>query len=162
MRLFIIGLLFIALLGCVTPEESADVPTSEIEEIVGENETNPEEIPVEENITEEMNESEGTEIIEEETINETANETIGDEPEGIFFGEGKYMLIIDDVVWYGDKSCAAVRIADSNGTTIKSDVICPLVDYYWISPEGRHFRIKITEVAAGYSGEAWAKAVIYG
>ncbi len=163
MRLSIFMLLSIALLGCIAPEGTVSEPAAEISEEPVEEKT--EEIPVEENaseeesIAEEKNETE-EEIIGEEAIEE--DEPVAEaKPEGIFFGGGRYILIIDDVVWYGDKSCAAVRIAHSNGTTIKPDVMCPLVDYYWISPEGRQFRIKITEVAAGYTGEAWAKAVIY-
>jgi len=101
---------------------------------------------------------------EEETETRDDTTAIGkDGPERIYFDNGNYALVIEDVVWYGEKECAAVKIADSADSTLKKDVICPQEDYYWTTPEGHRYRIVVTEVAAGYStGESWAKVNIYG
>lgn len=121
------------------------------------------------NVSEEAGEiiaevEETNETAENETINETHVETVNEtkEIEGIFFGGGRYVVILDDVVWYGDKSCAAVTIAYADGIPIKKDVMCPRTDYYWTDPGGNRFRFKVIQVAAGYSGEAWANIIIYG
>jgi hypothetical protein len=56
-----------------------------------------------------------------------------------------------------------VVIVDLDGNILKKDVICKGKDYYWVSPEGRKFRMVIGETAAGYTAEAvWAKITIYG
>lgn len=149
--------------GCVAPEERIEEPVENITENITEE--------AEEEIIEEEAEEieEPGEVVEE--INETIefNETIDEEPEeieeeieGTFFGGGRYVLILDDIVWYGDKSCAAVTIAYSNGTSIKRDVMCPRTDYYWTDSAGHRFRFKVIETAAGYTGEAWANIIIYG
>ena len=180
MRLVVFGVLLLVLFGCVAVEE----PAEEAEENITEEPEIPEEIPEEvpeenETAEPEINESEESGINElelNETINESmnwteeiiANETVNEtmdesgEIDGILFGEGKYLLILDDAVWYGGRACAAIDITYVNGTSIKRDVICPTQDYYWIAPDRHKFRIKVVEVAAGYSGEAWADISIYG
>lgn len=161
MRSLIFGFLLLFVFGCVAVEE-------EIEENVTENITEEPEIPLEEGeIVEEVNVSEGIVVNEtaEKIINETINETMDEvekEISGILFGDGKYLLILEDAVWQEGEACAAVDIAYVNGTSIKKDVVCPMVDVYWTAPDGHRFRIRITEVAAGYTGKAWAKVFIYG
>ncbi len=159
MRLVVFGLLFLVFFGCVTPDE-ADIERNVTD--ITKNITEEYEIP-EENVTEEINETEEVnETVNETYVNETINESEEEEISGILFGEGRYVLIIEDVVWYGDKSCAAINIAYADGDSLKKDVVCPRVDYYWTSPDGHRYRIFISEVAAGYTGEAWAKVFIYG
>lgn len=153
-----LGVLFLLVLGCVTPEETVEEPETNVSEEY--------EKPAE-NITETGEENESGEVSE---INETIEEEIIEESEPveepedenrILFGE-KYALVIDDVVWYGDKSCAAISIEYADGGMIKKDVVCPRVSYYWTSPEGQRYRIFVAEVAAGYSGESWAEVYVYG
>lgn len=171
MRTLMFIILFLAFSGCISTEESAAGP----EEIIEHNRTIENISEVEENISEDaspvnttvnetINESE-TEYMEEngsvEEPEDTDKETFNEE-ERIPFGGGNYLLVIDDVVWYGDESCAAVSIWNTEDILLKKDVICPGSDYYWVSPERRKFRIVVTEVAAGYSGESWAKVIIYG
>jgi hypothetical protein len=162
MRLVVFGILFLLFFGCVSPEET----TGEIERNVTEEYG----MPVE-NITgtEEENES----IYETDVENKTIEQEIIEEPEEsepveeaeeenrILFG-GRYALVVDDVVWYGDKSCAAISIEYAEGGVLKKDVVCPRVDYYWTSPDGNRYRIFVSEVAAGYSGEKWADIIVYG
>ncbi len=171
MRSLVVVMTVLLLLGCVAeqPVEPAENVTENVSE----------EIAVE-NVSEtpEINESEVTgnggkeSFVEVDEVNET-NESVEMVPEapkelplgkqeGIFFAGGKYVLIMEDVVWYGDKSCAAIRIAYAEGETLKRDVICPYSDYYWHSPGGQRYRIRVGEVAAGYGGERWAEIYIYG
>ncbi len=162
-------LLLVLFSGCVqeqpgTPEEMVIANITKAPELIAGNTTN---------VSEEGGEiitevEEKNETAENETINETAVETVNEtinetkQIEGLFFGGGRYVVILDDVVWYGDKSCAAVTIAYADGTPIKKDVMCPRTDYYWTDPGGNRFRFKVIQVAAGYSGEAWANIIIYG
>ncbi len=167
MRCVMACLLLLIVAGCVAVEERAEETEENItENITGEPKIPPEEVE-EVNETEEIavnetvNETAG-EIYVNETANETVNESAEQEISGILFGGGRYLLILQDAVWYGGEACAAVDIAYVNGTSIKKDVICPMVDVYWTAPDGHRFRIRITKVAAGYTGEAWAKVFIYG
>jgi len=169
MRFVLLAFILVLLAGCVS--ETAGIPEN-MSEVHEENKTDiPEEI-IEDEIEEmnetvepavEINESRPVENINEtatEIINETINER--EEIEGLSFGGGRYLLILDDVAWYGDKSCAIVTIAYSDGTAIKKNVMCPRTDYYWTDSGGARFRFKVIDVAAGYSGEAWADIIIYG
>jgi len=141
------------------PEENFTVIAEE-PEVPPENATNITEEIVEEEIIEEINES----VEYNETVNKTVNETVirPKEVEGIYFAGGRYVLILDDVAWYGDKSCAIVTISYADGSAIKKDVMCPRTDYYWTDSAGMRFRFKVISVAAGYTGEAWANIIIYG
>ena len=164
--------IFIILSGCISTEET----TAGLEEIREHNGTIENVSEVEENISEDA--VPAVNVTVNETVNEsgaypaeknesavepdnTEDETFNEE-ERIPFGGGNYLLVIDDVVWYGDESCAAVSIWTTESILLKKDVICPGSDYYWISPEERKFRIVVTGVAAGYSGESWAKVIVYG
>jgi len=172
MRFEILCILLVLGFGCIgngsvhAPEQ----PQPEVVENVSENDTGEQWIdePVENESTE-VNETEEKPIetldenppAEEEEDNTPA---IGqDGPQRTYFDNGNYALVIDDVVWYGDNECAAVRITDGAGSALKIDVICPRQDYYWTTPEGHRYRFVISEVASGYStGESWAKVNIYG
>ena len=176
MRWALFGFVLMLIVGCV--QETAEIPgyteTQGVpEEIITVIEEEPK-LPPENatNITEEIIGEEKIEEVNEtvefnETVNETDdsfNETITEhkEVEGIYFAGGRYVLILDDVAWYGDKSCAIVTIAYADGTAIKKDVMCPRTDYYWTDSAGMRFRFKVISVAAGYTGEAWANIIIYG
>ncbi|NYZ77012.1 hypothetical protein H0O02_01710 [Candidatus Micrarchaeota archaeon] len=192
MRLIALGLLFLVLYGCVQNGEKAETTGlngTNITPVEERNETingTANETSISETMNETANETgngtdggvvgNGTGVggivgaVNEtngtlnETINETINESTAPEPgvDGIAFGGGRYVLVLQDVILYGEESCAAVAIAHANGTEIKRDVMCPLHDYYWTAPDGQRFRMKITKVAAGYSGEPWVEAIIYG
>lgn len=184
MKYIIFGIMLILAFGCLgngnTPvvEELQENETDYVEDNKTENDTSggqwidePEEddsVQEEEMGPEEDAEpgTEETESEEEEPPAETKDDTtaIGKEgPERIYFDNGNYALVIEDIVWYGDEECAAIKIADAADSTLKKDVICPPEDYYWTTPEGHRYRIVISEVASGYSsGESWAKVNIYG
>ena len=92
----------------------------------------------------------------------TDNATENRNSSGIFFGEGSYVLLLDDIVIYSeDRVCAAVTLAYANGTELKKDVFCPGSNY-WTAPDGHRFRIEVLKTAAGYTGQHWASVIIYG
>ncbi|MFH1222518.1 MAG: hypothetical protein V1492_05540 [Candidatus Micrarchaeota archaeon] len=99
------------------------------------------------------------------TANYTApveNTTESRNSSGIFFGEGSYVLLLDDLVIYSeDRICAAVTLAYANGTELKKDVLCQGSNY-WTAPDGHRFRIEVLKTAAGYTGQHWASVIIYG
>ncbi len=157
MRLAFALLLVFAFSGCLGQEEAAEAVPENITEIrenittvhesatvSGENET------VRDEVLEISNETQPEEHAEEENISEA-----------IAFGEGRYVLVLDDIVFYGDKSCAAVTIAYSNLTTLHREVVCPPRDFYWTSPEKQSFRIRVAEAAGGYTGTKYARIIIY-
>ena len=183
MKYIIFGILLILAFGCLENGTAIEQPqeTDITEENTTENGSaegqwmdTPEENESEQEIEEEMEPKGDAPVEPEEEIPEPEEEppaetkddttAIGkDGPERIYFDNGNYALVIEDVVWYGDKECAAVKIADAADSTLKKDVICPQEDYYWTTPGGHRYRIVISEVAAGYStGESWAKVNIYG
>jgi len=165
MRFIILWILFLVIFGCITPEETEAEPEMHtVEEYVRPDENISEteeenETPM--NESEEINET----IVENETNEESESEIEEEhfrEKERILFGNGRYALVVEDVVWYGDKSCAAVSIGYADGSVLKKDVICPQVSYYWVSPYGYKYRIFVSQVAAGYTGETWAEVYVYG
>jgi len=161
MRNLAAAVVVLFLFGCVA-EQPAE-PAMNVTENIGEEE-------ISGNVSETSGTNESGDFVEVnetnesgETVAEEVPETIPEkEPEGTVFGGGKYIITLDDVVWYGDTACAAVRIAYVEGETLKRDVICPDSDYYWHSPGGQQYRIRVAEVAGGYGGERWAEIYIYG
>jgi len=171
MRLVLFCFVLVLTAGCI--HETADAQMSEniSEEITEapvlsvENMTiTPEVIDEETEQANETNQTLNENPESNETLPQETNETVAEpeEIDGLFFGGGRYVLVLDDVAWYGDKSCAIVTIAYANATAIKKDVMCPRSDYYWTDSAGMRFRFKVIDVAAGYSGEAWADIIIYG
>lgn len=77
-----------------------------------------------------------------------------------------YTLLLEDLTDDYPYPCAALRIVKISGTEImeyKRTEICPGHSGYWESPEGKGYRIKVFETAAGYSeGVHWADIAIYG
>lgn len=160
MRLIGFMLLLAAFFGCLAqPEQPETLPDN-----ITENITEPENITEIPEIPENVSEIPEN-ITENETVEELTIEVTDQPPEenitGTVFGDGKYVLILDDVVFYGDDACAAITIAYANGTAIKKDVVCPPGDMSWTSPEDERFRIRVTEAAGGYTGTKWAKIIIF-
>jgi len=85
--------------------------------------------------------------------NETQNIT------GIPFGEGRYLLVFEDVSVPDGEACALMSVDyASNHTGLAKLEICPGESQEWTSPEGRTFRIAVYKTAAGYTGAGkWAQ-----
>jgi len=83
---------------------------------------------------------------------------------GILFGEGRYLLVIEDMTVPDGEACALMSVAyASNSSVITKLDICPGESQNWVSPEGRVFRIAVYKTAAGYTGAGkWAQVAIYG
>lgn len=98
------------------------------------------------------------------TINNTSEGTKNKTLEGLVFGEGDYILVLDDLSLDKPEPCAIISIYDSNTQEqLEQAKICPGEEYYWTSPENHVYRIVVIETAAGYSyGAAWANIIIYG
>jgi hypothetical protein len=90
--------------------------------------------------------------------NKTENTTLS----GILFGNGSYLLVLEDISTIDN--CALLAITHSpNQSEITKLKGCPSKDVNWVSPEGRVFRIKIVKTAAGYTkNESWADIRVYG
>jgi len=77
-----------------------------------------------------------------------------------------YTLLLEDLTDDYPYPCAALRVVKISGTEIteyERTEICPGKSRNWESPEGKEYRIKVFETAAGYSeGAAWADIAIYG
>jgi hypothetical protein len=103
------------------------------------------------------------------TVNETFNESVKGIPEdsqdGTLFGDGKYLLVLEDVVLPRyDATCGAFSVQYAeNSSELTKLLICEGKSQYWVSPDGYEYRIKVVAVAAGYSANArWADVRIYG
>ncbi|MBD3210577.1 hypothetical protein GF318_04315 [Candidatus Micrarchaeota archaeon] len=98
------------------------------------------------------------------STNESRNETSA-EPEGIYFADDRYVLVLGDVVLPAyDSVCGAFSVRDSSNLSVVDNLlICEGNSQTWISPEGQEYRIVVVEVAAGYTKEVkWAEVIIYG
>ena len=131
-------------------------------------------------IEQEINESEiletGDEInatvnstLDESEIEETNESNKSKEITGLFFGNGRYVLILDDIVLdetKPDGACAAIRIVQLVGDSAKGlgkEKVCKDADVNWVSPEGRIFRIRLIKIVPGYSQQSkWAEFRILG
>ena len=87
-------------------------------------------------------------------------------PQGLAFGNGSYLLVLDDVsiipTSSGPCGIFSVRLA-SDGSVLDKMLICTGESENWVSPDGGSHRILVVNVAAGYGGqEKWAKVMIYG
>ncbi len=87
-------------------------------------------------------------------------------PDGLIFS-GRYVLVLDDAVLDSTKpggACAAVSIWYlGNGSVLDKELVCKDSDKTWISPSGEKFRIRLLEIAAGYTHTAkWAKFRVFG
>jgi len=81
------------------------------------------------------------------------------------FGNGEYLLILEDIaIGTGNEiDCGLFRIIYSSDLQeIKRLIICSAQETLWISPKGDSYRIKVVNVAAGYSKNSrWASVIIY-
>lgn len=92
----------------------------------------------------------------------TADQLVTDNLTGILFGNGTYLLVLEDISTVDDCALMAVHFA-ANQSEITKLKGCPGQDVNWASPEGRIFRIKVIKTAAGYAyAGKWAQVVIYG
>ncbi|MEM2948429.1 MAG: hypothetical protein QXY05_01680 [Candidatus Anstonellales archaeon] len=86
--------------------------------------------------------------------------------DGTYFGNDRYCLVLRDISMQRNEIgyCALFEIIlVENYTTLQKLQVCPGDDATWISPEGKQYRIKVIDTAAGYSGAArWAKVIVYG
>jgi len=97
--------------------------------------------------------------------NETLNPGPAKPPEGLVFGNGSYILAFDDasVIPASSEPCGIFSLWTTNGSLIEKMFICPGESEIWRSPEGASYRIKVVQVAAGYTGSgAWAEVFIFG
>lgn len=96
------------------------------------------------------------------TISEQDNETR--RKEGLSFANGSYILVFDDAVLPAyDGLCGSFSIVEAENYSILHQFVkCPSGSEMWTSPEGHEYRIRVLEVAAGYTGEKWAEAIIFG
>lgn len=160
--------LLLVLLGCIqNPSDSLiegrlnlpNVSSQYINETMNETiEINETEIP-ETNIT--------TNTSSNATVDQPPEEDEPDELEGLLFGDGEYILVLDDLVLDETKPggvCAAVSIVEVE-TLARLDrkKICKEVDKTWTAPDGHVYRIHLVEAIAGYTGESkWAEFRITG
>jgi hypothetical protein len=83
---------------------------------------------------------------------------------GLPFPESNYSLHLDDVSLVPSSSgpCGIFSVRDQNGTILDKLLICPSESQDWVSPQGHLYRIRVDQVAAGYSTqENWAKVEIF-
>src|SRR5262249_40849415 len=96
----------------------------------------------------------------------TTNQTVPPKaPEGLEFPGSNYSLVLDDVSVIPSSSgpCGIFSVRDPSGIILDKLLICPPESDTWRSPEGHLYRIRVDEVAAGYSGGGnWAKVEIFG
>ena len=113
-------------------------------------------VQIESNITNAtLNESEMQETNESEEIH------------GLLFGEERYLLLLDDIVLDASKpggACAAIKIYElETSELVGQEEVCKESDITWVSPEGRTFRIRLLEIAPGYTQTAkWARFIVFG
>jgi hypothetical protein len=110
-------------------------------------------------------------------VNQTCDQTAGGsnltteappepEPDGIPFADNSYLLVLDDVSvpTSGKGSCGIFSIKHAGNLSVAGRFIaCPGDSQYWVSPENDSYRIRVIEVAAGYTKDVkWAEVMIYG
>lgn len=108
-------------------------------------------------------------------VNQTCNQTIDksnlseppvSEPEGILFANKSYLLVLDDVSvpTSAKGSCGIFSVKyPSNLSVVDRFIVCSGESQYWVSPEGKSYRMVVVEVAAGYTKDVnWAEVIIYG
>lgn len=99
--------------------------------------------------------------------NQTGNGTAAPQnPKGLLFGDGKYLLVLDDVsvIPSSEEPCGIFSIRNATDYSVyEKMLICPPESESWTSPENHIYRIKVLKVAAGYSGGgSWVDVIIYG
>ncbi|MCK4319025.1 hypothetical protein KAW38_00450 [Candidatus Micrarchaeota archaeon] len=176
MRFLMVAVFVLAFSGCVIPLEETGknlTGTSDEDSVYADNKT---EQPVENKTIQNMT---GAEYEEEVLTNVSANITVNGEVdlginitenenieedyrEGLLvFGDRGYALDLLSVTI--DAECAVFEFIYTNGTVIDKAIICKGEDIYWVSPEGQGFRVKVLQVALGYStNTSWANVIIYG
>ncbi|MGB9719188.1 MAG: hypothetical protein ACPL06_01170 [Candidatus Anstonellales archaeon] len=126
-------------------------------------------ISTSENISESMNQTENN-TANLNTTNQSFEEQNhaeggGQKIDGTYFGNNKYVLVLKDISMQRNENgyCGLFEIVlVENSTTLQKLQICPGEDATWVSPEGKQYRIKVIDTAAGYTGAArWAKVIIY-
>ncbi|MBI5227208.1 hypothetical protein HY988_01350 [Candidatus Micrarchaeota archaeon] len=97
--------------------------------------------------------------------NGTSNKT-SKPKSGLVFGDGPYLLFLDDISTNSDtnSACGIFSISYAeNQSEITRLLICPGVSDYWRSPDGHTYRIFVEKVVPGYTKESnWAQISIFG
>ncbi|MBS3068013.1 hypothetical protein J4450_04885 [Candidatus Micrarchaeota archaeon] len=88
-------------------------------------------------------------------------------PPGLLFEDGKYILVLNDIALdqtVPAGACALIEIVKiESEASLQKGKICKGSDYSWVSPEGKQFKIRLLDIAPGYSGGAkWANFLIFG
>lgn len=110
-----------------------------------------------------MNQSQGSQSGNATNSTAPANETT--KPAGLPFPGSNYSLFLDDVslVPTSSEPCGIFSIRDASSSILDKLLICPPESQDWTSPEGHLYRIRVDEVAAGYTMQTnWAKVEIFG
>ncbi len=101
-----------------------------------------------------------------QTFNQTTNGTsASNAPAGLPFPDSNYSLFLDDVSLVPTSSgpCGIFSIRDQSQSILDKMLICPPESADWTSPEGHLYRIRVDEVAAGYTMQTnWAEVEIFG
>ena len=175
-KIWFLALTLLVFLGC-TQSKSAEKEAIKIPEITsGDIDLIEQEINESEILADEIDTENATEIdaeinttLNESEIEETNESNKSKEITGLFFGNGRYVLILDDIVLdetKPDGACAAIRIVQLVGDSAKGlgkEKVCKDADVNWVSPEGRIFRIRLIKIVPGYSQQSkWAEFRIFG
>jgi len=83
----------------------------------------------------------------------------------IVFGGGRYVLVLEDAMMSGcpDGAGGAFMIRYRYlEDVLGRESVCPVDSFYWTSPDGDEFRIRVEEVGAGYTGQSYAQVSIFG
>ncbi len=86
---------------------------------------------------------------------------------GLIFGNEKYVLLLNDIALdtsAAGGACALIEIVEiESEQSLQKGKVCKGTDFAWDSPEEKRFKIRLVDIAAGYSGEAkWANFLIFG
>ncbi len=100
------------------------------------------------------------------STNTTVINTESKERVAILFDKRAYGVYLEDITLDSASpkgACALVGIISIRAEQyITRAKICPGKDYLWVSPENKQFRIRVVDIAPGYSGQArWANILIF-
>lgn len=107
-----------------------------------------------------------TNITVEEVKQMNVTATEGVERDAILFDKQAYALFLEDITIDSAApkgACALVGIvAVENETLLVRAKICAGSDFIWVSPQNKRFRMRVTDIAPGYSSQAkWANILIF-
>ncbi len=190
MRLLVLAVIALMLSGCLqqaappqnaTPPQPQPIPPSVNTTPPVQNQTSgnisqaPPPLPPNITLNQTGNQSQGNRSGNATTSNQTSNQTtnytstsnttVPAKPAGLPFPDSSYSLFLDDVslVPTSSEPCGIFSIRDSNNSIMDKLLICPPESADWTSPEGHLYRIRVDEVAAGYTMQTnWAKVEIFG